>query len=96
MRGRFRFYFATELTANQSNILVDATGHARITDIGLAMVTQDKTSILGTLGEHNHGARWMAPEILLNKGTYSKESDIFPFAGVAIEVRMADLLGEDE
>ena len=59
---------------------MDATDHARITDFGLAIVTQDPGSI-------DQNARWIAPEILEGRGTYSKEADIFSFAGVAIEVR---------
>lgn len=72
---------------NQSNILVDATGRARITDFGLAIVTQDPGSIQSASTEHDKSARWIAPEILDGRGTYSKEADIFSFAGVAIEVR---------
>ena len=79
VRGCSRSYFATEFTADQSNILVDATGHAQITDFGLAMVAQGPDSTLD--------ARWIAPEILSDQGTYSKEADVFSFAGVAIEVR---------
>ena len=75
------------LTPRQSNILVDASGNARITDFGLAMVTQDLDSLLSGSGESGDSARWMAPEILDSRGTYSKESDVFSFAMVAIEVR---------
>jgi len=71
----------------QSNILVDGTGHARVTDFGLAMITQDLDSIRGNPAEHDQGALWIAPEILGDRGTYSKEADVFSFAGVAIEVR---------
>ena len=74
-------------TFGQSNILVGATGHARITDFGLATVTRDPDAIWYALIEHDQDARWIAPEILGNQGTYSKESDVFSFAGVAIEVR---------
>ena len=70
----------------QSNILVDATARARITDFGLAMVTQDLGSIRSVSAEGDRSARWIAPEIM-DGGTYSKEADIFSFAGVAIEVR---------
>ena len=67
---------------------MDATGHARITDFGLAMVTQDLDSIRGfSEAERDHSTRWIAPEILSDHGTYSKEADVFSFAGVAIEVR---------
>lgn len=31
--------------------------------------------------------QWTAPEILNGQGTYSKETDVFSFAMVAIEVR---------
>ena len=41
----------------------------------------------GISPEDGHGARWIAPEILDDQGTCSKEADIFSFAGVTIEVR---------
>ena len=75
------------LTAIQSSILVDATGHARITDFGLATVTQDLSSIRTASAVGNQNARWVAPEILDDRGSYSKEADVFSFAGVTIEVR---------
>ena len=75
------------LTLNQSHILVDATGHAMITDCGLAMVTQDLDSMRGAPDEHGDSTRWIAPEILDNRGTFSKEADVFSFAMVVIEVR---------
>lgn len=64
---------------------MDATGHARITDFGLALVTQTLELIQGDSGGYDHNT-WIAPEIL-DGGTYSKEADVFSFAGVAIEVR---------
>ncbi|KAF9646873.1 kinase-like protein [Thelephora ganbajun] len=70
-----------------SNILVDVTGHARITDFGLTMVTQDLDVIRNGSAKHGCSSRWIAPEILDGRGTYSKEADVFSFAGVAIEVR---------
>ena len=75
---------SSHIHPGQSNILVDATGHARITDFGLAMITQDQRD---SSTEHGHGERWIAPEILDGRGTYSKEADVFSFAGVTIEVR---------
>ena len=66
---------------------MDATGHARITDFGLAVVTQDLDSIRSASTECGRSARWIAPEILSGQGTYSKVADVFSFAGVAIEVR---------
>jgi len=75
------------LTPNQSNILVDITGRALITDCGLAMVTQNLDSMRNAPDEHGHSMRWIAPEILANRGTFSKEADVFSFAMVMIEVR---------
>ncbi|KAF9789483.1 kinase-like domain-containing protein [Thelephora terrestris] len=68
------------------NILVDHTGQARITDFGLATVTQNLESIRTASGEQGYTARWTAPEILNEEGTYSKEADVFSFAMVMIEV----------
>ena len=75
------------MTPRQSNILVDANDNAQITDFGLTMVTQDPDSLWGGSDECGDGARWIAPEILDNRGTYSKEADVFSFAMVTIEVR---------
>ena len=80
-----KLHFATVLTPNNANILVDDSGHARIADFGLAEITQNLESMQSTL-RHGHTPRWTAPEIL-NGGGYSKEADIFSFAMVMIEVR---------
>jgi len=77
---------ATVLTRAQPNILVDDAGHARITDFGLATVTQNLDSMRTTSEDQGHTARWTAPEILTEEGTYSKEADVFSFAMVMIEV----------
>ena len=65
---------------------MDDAGHARITDFGLATVTQNLDSMRSTSEEQGHTARWTAPEILTEDGTYSKEADVFSFAMVMIEV----------
>lgn len=54
------------------NILIDNSGHARITNFGLAVVTSRRTQ------------RWAAPEVL-EGGKDSKKADIFAFAMVMIE-----------
>ena len=65
---------------------MDTTGHAMITDCGLAVVTQSMDSIPDASDEHGHSMRWMAPEILADRGIFSKEADVFSFAMVMIEV----------
>lgn len=87
VRNCFGSHFTTVLTPSQSNVIVDITGRARITDFGLAMITQNMDSIRSASAEHVHGARWIAPEILDGQGTCSKEGDVFSFAMVTIEVR---------
>ena len=71
--------FTAVLTCVQPKILVDATGHARITDFGLTTVTKNLDLV-------RSAALWTAPEILKENGTFSKEADIFSFAMVMIEV----------
>jgi len=75
------------LTPNQLNVHVDGAGDAMITDCGVALVTQNLDSIRSAPDEHGHSTRWIAPEILANRGTFSKEADVFSLAMVAIEVR---------
>lgn len=77
------------LTRVQPNILVDAAGHPRITDFRLSTVIQSLDSVRNNPDDQNniHVARWTAPEILNEQGTYSKGADIFSFAMVMIEVR---------
>jgi len=70
---------------------VDATGHARITDFGLATVTKNLDSLPSAPGGCGNAARWTAPEILTGNEKFSKEADVFSFAMVMIEVG-ADLL----
>ena len=70
------------LISGQSNILVDATGHARITDFGLAAINSTESGS----AKHDNSVRWIAPEIIDGREAHSKEGDIFSFAGVAIEV----------
>ena len=77
------FYFTD---ANQSNVLVDATGRARITDFYFATVITDMDSELGHLFRQCCTQRWTAPEVLKG-GIYSEEADIFSLAMVMVEVR---------
>ena len=66
----------------QPNILVDDSGHARITDFCLA---QDILSAVSV--PERWSMRWTAPEILMESGTPSAEADIFSLGMVMFEVR---------
>ena len=79
--------FVIVLTQAKSNVLVDAAARARITDFGLAAITRNLDSIRSASGRNGHIVQWTAPEILSEKGTFSKKADIFSFAMVMIEVR---------
>jgi serine/threonine protein kinase len=65
------------------------TGRAQITDIGLSMAAHNLDAIQSSSVDHGHDVRWIAPEIFSGGGgAYSKESDVFSFAMVMIEVRL--------
>lgn len=70
---------------HQLNILVDGTGHAQITDFGLATVTQNLDSTWSTQPQHGYTTQWAAPEILNNE-PHRKKADIFAFAMVMVKV----------
>ena len=70
----------------QPNILVNASGNALITDFDLASIFRDPNSVKTGAGEYGYTPRWAAPEMFGKNPTPSKESDIFSFAMVAIEV----------
>ena len=54
-------------------------------DFGQATIAQDSKSLESTDGGHGYTARFTAPEVLKN-GRHSKESDVFAFGMVVIEV----------
>ena len=71
------------------NILVDVVGnvpHAYIADFGISIVTKNLDSIRAATRQGVHTPRWSAPEIFHGQNP-SKESDVYSFAMVTIEVR---------
>jgi len=63
---------------------VDETGRARLTDFGLSVVAPE----LGPPEPitDGHAVRWAGPEILDREQPASKQSDLYSFAMVMIEV----------
>lgn len=55
-------------------------------DFGLATIARDSKSLTNTKEEHGMTARFTAPEVLKGIGRTSKESDVFAFGMVIIEV----------
>ena len=71
----------------QPNILIDASNCARITDFGLA---QSQEMLYQTTMSYGHTARWTAPEILDGEGWVNKQTDVFSFSMVMIEVHQRE------
>ena len=55
-------------------------------DFGLATVARDSDSLESTVDDRGTTARYTAPEILKGVGKHSRESDVFAFGMVVIEV----------
>ena len=75
------------LTKFKQNILVNDQGDACLADFGLSIVVSNKTS--GRTEERRargHSSIWVAPETL-NEERISKETDVFAYSLVALEVR---------
>lgn len=65
---------------------MDDASRPRITDFSQAAVTQRSDPVQVASDDQDYTARWTAPEILTEEGTYSKEADVFSFAMIMIEV----------
>ena len=66
--------------------MVDGSGNVRITDFGLATIARDPTSLVSSSENQGHTLRWTAPEVLGSSQGVTKQSDVFSFGMVMIEV----------
>ena len=82
----FQVSLRTSRTPNQSNILVETTGHIRIADFGLAKIAKNLGSIRATSHQKGFTIRWAAPEVL-SEEAYGEKADVYSLALVMIEVR---------
>ena len=69
----------------QTNILVEQSGRARVTDFSLATINHSRCSTCGVAKIYND-TRWTAPEVLEQTRPLTKEADVFSFAMVVVEV----------
>ena len=65
--------------------MVDVSGTARLTDFGLTTIVRDQNSLASAGDDQGFTPRWTAPEVL-QFGKTTKESDVFSFGMVIIEV----------
>lgn len=84
----FSSYFITF----QGNILVDANGDVKLTDFGMSVSADGTPFNYGS--QHGGGAlRWTAPELMdgdefgLPNRRPTRQSDVYSFACVCVEVR---------
>ena len=69
----------------KENVLVNAAGHACLSDIGFATFAHNGESEPDDTESGTHSSRWTAPEVSKNS-EFSKQSDVFSFGFVAVEV----------
>lgn len=70
---------------------MDDKGRARLTDFSLSAVVTD--SDLGGPITEGYAVRWAGPEILDDRMSVSKMSDVYSFSMVMIEVRAKKIVG---
>lgn len=69
--------------------MIDGDLHIRLTDFGLALLSDAGSSSMGSQG--GGGTRWTAPEVLNGKRP-SCESDVYAFGCVCVEVNQLSSL----
>ena len=76
----------------KANILIDQTGHARLTDFGLLTIISDPVNLLSSSSYTQGGtARWMSPELInpqkfgFQNGRPTKWSDCYALGMVVYE-----------
>lgn len=73
----------------QSNILIDAAGHARVAGLDLIVASSN----VGPTPSTTRGPVWLAAPEVLGTGTgVSKEADIFSFAMTVVEVHTRSII----
>ncbi|KAK1218098.1 MAP kinase kinase kinase activity protein [Marasmius sp. AFHP31] len=69
------------------NVLITPSGSACICDFGLARIADSQVAGISSSTSRSTGTlRWMAPELLAENVTATKESDLYAFACVCYEI----------
>ena len=69
----------------KQNVLVNAAGRACLSDIGFITSIYNEELTTDDVESSTYCPRWTAPEIFKD-GNFSKQSDVFSFGFVAVEV----------
>ena len=79
----FRLFGASPITLVQLNVFVDGDGHARLTDFEFASIVRGMSSITW---QEDGDVTQPAPQIPEGTDAFTRESDVFAFSTVTIEV----------
>ncbi|TDL28706.1 kinase-like protein [Rickenella mellea] len=70
-----------------ANILISDKGEPLLTDFGLAVILEDLSKMpISSVLQDSGNPRWMAPELFVEDNLVSKQSDIWAFGMVVLEV----------
>ncbi|KAH7338694.1 WD40-repeat-containing domain protein [Rhizoctonia solani] len=67
------------------NVLISSDGVAKLTDFGISTMSDSSIGFSGTTTSQAGSVRWMAPELLVEEPSKTKESDIYALGMTILE-----------